>query len=101
MDQDILGRCDAGAIVTVIEESDAIVTKVISCKLKIDELTATSTRTNVSRPTFGLAPTIPVITSRPRLPKLTLPKFSGDPTKWTTFWDSFNSAVNENLNLPK
>ena len=32
MDQDILGCCDAGVIVTEIEESDAIVTKVIGCK---------------------------------------------------------------------
>ena len=28
-----------------------------------------------------------------RLPKLTLPIFGGDPLKWQTFWDSFDSAV--------
>ena len=31
-----------------------------------------------------------------RLPKLTLPVFSGDPLKWQTFWDSFNAAVHTN-----
>ena len=102
IDQDILGCCDAGAISTEIEESDAIITKVISCKLKLDEvLTATSTQTSVSPPTSGSTPTIPMMTSKPRLPKLILPKFSLDPTKWTTFWDSFNSAFNEYPQLTK
>ena len=31
-----------------------------------------------------------------RLPKLTLPIFGGDPLKWQTFWDSFDSAVHSN-----
>ena len=33
---------------------------------------------------------------RTRLPKLSLPKFRGDVTKWNTFWDSFQSAVDRN-----
>ena len=31
--------------------------------------------------------------SKAKLPKLTLPKFAGDPTEWTTFRDSFSSAI--------
>ena len=31
-----------------------------------------------------------------RLPKLTLSIFEGDPLKWQTFWDSFDSAVHSN-----
>ncbi len=34
-----------------------------------------------------------------RLPKLTLPMFGGDPLKWQTFWDSFDSAVHSNIVL--
>ena len=30
-----------------------------------------------------------------RLPKLELPKFNGDHTKWQTFWDKFNAIVDE------
>ena len=33
------------------------------------------------------------------MPKLTLPKFKGDVTKWTTFWDSFNSAIHSNESI--
>ena len=34
-----------------------------------------------------------------KLPKLTLRKFSGDPTTWTPFWDSFESAIHQNPDL--
>ena len=34
-----------------------------------------------------------------RLPKLSLPYFSGDPLAWQTFWDSFDAAVNSNTSL--
>ena len=72
MDQVILGRCDAGIIVTKIEESDAIVPKVISGKLKINDPTSSCTSVPLP-PTSGSIPTIPIMTSKPRLPKLTLP----------------------------
>ena len=34
-----------------------------------------------------------------RLPKITLPKFSGDITKFRSFWQSFKCSVDENENL--
>jgi len=34
-----------------------------------------------------------------RLPKLTLPTFSGDPLSWQTFWDSFSAAVDSRPSL--
>ena len=34
-----------------------------------------------------------------RLPKLSLPIFSGDPLTWQTFWDSFYAAIHANTNL--
>ena len=34
-----------------------------------------------------------------RLPKLTLPSFSGNPLEWLTFWDSFQAAIHLNPNL--
>ena len=42
----------------------------------------------------------PIVSIHPqnasRLPKLTLPTFSGDPLAWQTFWDSFEAAVDSN-----
>ena len=100
LNKEILASCDPTVIVTEIEESDAIVTKVISCKLKIDELIAvTSSASFTSSETTVASPVNPLTHSKPRLPKLTLPKFNGDVTKWTTFWDSFKSAIDENPQL--
>ena len=36
-----------------------------------------------------------------RLPKISLPRFSGDPLKWTTFWDSYQSAIHLNPDISK
>ena len=36
-----------------------------------------------------------------RLPKISLPRFSGDPLKWTTFWDSYQSATHLNPDISK
>ena len=34
-----------------------------------------------------------------RLPKLSLPTFSGDSMQWQTFWDSFDAAIHSNAGL--
>ena len=39
------------------------------------------------------------VSGRTRLPKITLPRFSGDIMKWTAFWDSYKSAVHSNNEL--
>ena len=36
---------------------------------------------------------------RPRLPRLTLPTFKGNVTPWTSFWESFHSAIHSNSQL--
>ena len=38
-------------------------------------------------------------TTKPRLPTLVLLKFDGEITKFKSFWDSFDSAVNKNADL--
>ena len=34
--------------------------------------------------------------TKPQLPKITLPRFNGEVTKWNMFWDSFKSAIHSN-----
>ncbi len=36
------------------------------------------------------------VSVKPKLPKLTLPKFKGVVTMWNTFWDSYESAIHTN-----
>ena len=55
----------------------------------------------------GVMPTPPAVDQRnqaqqfavSRLPKLTLPTFSGNILDWLTFWDSFRAAIHLNPNL--
>ena len=42
-----------------------------------------------------------VAPSKPRHPKLVLPKFKGDVKDLSAFWDSFNSAIHENNVITK
>ena len=42
-----------------------------------------------------------VIGPQVKLPKLSIKKFSGDLTKWVTFWDSFNSSIHTNPALSR
>ena len=37
--------------------------------------------------------------NRVKLPKLTIQPFDGDVTKWTPFWDSYDSAIHQNSSL--
>ena len=38
------------------------------------------------------------VANKPRLPKLTLQKFQ-DVTNWSAFWDSYKSAVHDNVSI--
>ena len=57
---------------------------------------------SVIQPTHGVFPTSAVgyassqQFAASRLPKLSLPTFSGDPLTWQTFWDSFYAAIDAN-----
>ena len=42
---------------------------------------------------------ISVSSSKPKLPKLTLPKFKGQVMKWGSFWDSYSSAIHDNKEI--
>ena len=116
MDKDILDCCKLEAIETEIEESEAIVARprVINCRQKIELFIAsTTTGGGVPPPTVSHAPLPPstashdpplpssIVPSKPRLPKLVLPKFKGDVKDWSAFWDSFKSAIHDNNDIPR
>ena len=44
---------------------------------------------------------ISVSSLKPKLPKLTLPKFKGQVTKWGSFWDSYSLAIHDNKEISK
>ena len=44
-------------------------------------------------------PSVRPIMPQVKLPKLSIKKFSGDLTRWVTFWDSFDSSIHANPTL--
>ena len=87
-----------------IEQADGYKESVFNALIKIDRITkapaarATSSPTEAP-PTERRTPPPDSRSSRVRLPKLQLHSFSGDLTKWTSFWESFESAVHNNNDL--
>ena len=45
------------------------------------------------------SPVAQTIMPKVKLPKLSIKRFTGDLTKWVTFWDSFNSSIHTNPTL--
>ena len=110
MDKEILDRCEVSSISTELDESETWTAKALSCKQKIVNVMITPTTIHsptvptsatIHNPTISTPPTPAVAQPRPRLPKLTLPKFRGDVKNWPAFWDSFQSAIHNNDDIPK
>ena len=98
IDKDILDKCEVSDIEHEINESEAVTAKIMDCQQRIHEA--------IKKPTNS--PVVPLVTpvptsvlTKPKLPKLTLPRFKGELTMWTTFWDSFKSTVHENASMSK
>ena len=80
----------------------------IEAKLKVtatvdftaENVSVSSNNSNVSgSETSGGGSTVSAKSCKAKLPKLSLPTFSGDPVGWTTFWESFSSAIHQNADL--
>lgn len=107
INREILTLCAIEEIEREIEDSEAVDAKILKYKRKMEEalrsLTPSSRIDTVetvepvaSLPTVGVSQT-----GKSRLPKLVLPKFRGNITDWTSFWDAFKAAIHENNDISK
>ena len=80
-----------------IEIQDVLIEKLTRLKRYLDKNNATVSPATVpdSVSRDSVVPSAPAS----RLPKLDLPKFSGNPFGWQTFWDSFQAGVHSNPKL--
>ena len=95
LDSEIWNLLDTDeAVEEDIQRSDAVKKEVHTVLVRIEQLT--SATGPVPRPVATTTPT-----SFVKLPKLmiTWVPFRGDITKWLTFWDSFQTAVDKNTSL--
>ena len=85
--------------------------QLLSSSRKVDSLRAQSTVAPQTQDNEAAGSSTPVVPERSntesarahgckvRLPKLTLKKFGGDITLWSSFWDSFESSIHNNPDL--
>ena len=91
--------CELGDIEREVQESDAIATKIIKYKARIKSVKRPMNATETVCPIVSDSSEAISTVTRPRLPRLTLPTFKGDVTRWISFWESFNSAIHSNSQL--
>lgn len=104
LDDEILDLLSAeAAIDEEINLADLCREKIQTALFEIDEvLKAMSPPVPVPLPGSGsiVSPGIHAPTSnKVKLPKLSLKRFNGDLTRWTAFWDSFESSIHHNVDL--
>ena len=89
------------AVTEEIEQSDVFKQDVYAVLVKIEQISLRSSTHTASDPSC-LTPRSGLSSgaaSKVRLPKLTIQPFNGEPTNWLTFWDSYKTAVDDNLSL--
>jgi len=101
LDQEILACCDPGEIESEIEESETVTAKIIGVKAKIESVKKANTSGIPHASAVSEHGSVSPSMTKPHLPKLTLPTFRGDVTRWVSFWDSYNSAIHSNTQLSK
>ena len=76
------------------------VNNAIAEKIKENEQSSqVATGESISMPNTGVTNSVEMKQAKPKLPKLNLPKFKGDVTSFTTFWEIFESAIGKNEGL--
>ncbi|XP_065886111.1 uncharacterized protein [Dysidea avara] len=98
LDNDVMKCCELGEIEREVQEADVIAAKIIEYKAKLKSVMRPANNTDPTRIILDPSETSSTVT-RPHLSKLTLPTFKDDVTRWTSFWDSYDSAIHSNTQL--
>ena len=100
LDEEVVGLLeDEADLAQEIEEADAFKATVYRALTKIDRHENRGRPDSPSSDVGSHTSVVESVGSRAKLPKLTLRHFNGDMTQWSTFWDSFESAVHKNKSL--
>ena len=98
LDEQIVSIYLLTEIDTELTESEPLEAKLLETRCKISA--AVTSRGGETQPSPSPVVHDSSATNKSHLPKLTLPKFGGDITQWSTFWDCYKLAVHNNPDLP-
>ena len=103
LDSEIVELTEEDALTTEIEQADDYKSEIYAALVRIDKTLKLATHPTPPTPAPAAATREATHARVPepsvRLPKLSIKPFNGDITQWTTFWDSFKSAIHENPSL--
>ena len=99
LDGEIVSLCPLAEIEGELNDSEPVEAKLLETKRKISSYVKKRPGEHTASLSPAVARESPAV-NRPRLPKLTLSRFKGDVTQWSSFWDVFKSAVHSNPDLP-
>ena len=100
LDGEILDLIEGEDVADEIERADSFKEGIYEAMVTVEnycapQIVGTPRPSSPSIAAGSLTPTTP----RVRLPKLSIRPFNGDITKWTTFWDSYESSIHNNEEL--
>ena len=90
---------DEGGLADEIEQAVTYRETLYESILKVDRILNATPPTPEALLTTPRAMPTNARVNRVKLPKLQLHSFNGDLTKWTAFWESFESAIHSNTEL--
>ena len=101
LDGEILELIEEDDLATEIEQADSFKEGIYSSMIRIDKCTTARAvpATPPTPPPSDPRAFAPRDRDRVKLPKLTLRPFNGERTQWTTFWESYESAIHLNKDL--
>ena len=99
---------DEGSLTTKIDAADSFKEGIFAALIRIDKILTPAPEPTAPPSTTPTPPSHDhsiacdreaTRANRVKLPKLTIQPFNGDLTSWTTFWDSFEAAIQKNEQL--
>lgn len=103
LDEQILEMVEEEGVADEIEQADNFKERIYAAIIDIEGCCSNGSPPSGSstRAAASAAPAVPFSphSTRVKLPKLAIRPFDGNITKWTTFWDSFESAIDSSPGL--
>ena len=99
LDAEVIDLIEDDSLADEIEQADGYKETIFASLIKNDKLMESVPVPRTSTERLPAEPRTETPSSRVRLPKLQLKPYGGELTKWTSFWDSFESAVHNNREL--
>ena len=92
IEKEIIDKCEFNA---VIQETIYFISSTVSGKTSVSNTASQHNFENTVNTVGGQQNenTAEAAACKIKLPKFSLPQFTGDPTEWMSFWDSFASAI--------